>query len=77
MIAHTTPATSVLSPISRSPSRYTQLTEPNRSAIGVRPSRASITVCLWGIVTDMPANPKARIAATAAGPSSAPTRSAT
>src|ERR687898_522307 len=66
--ASTTPAPSVLSPTSRSPCQYTQLTAPSSAATGVRSSTAPWAAALWGMVTDSPAMPSVRAAATAAAP---------
>src|SRR5215207_6475161 len=66
--ASTNPAPSVLSPTSRSPCQYTQLTAPSSAATAVRSSTAPWAAALWGMVTDSPAMPSVRAAATAAAP---------
>src|ERR687897_380944 len=66
--ASTNPAPSVLSPPSGSPCQYTKWTAPSSAATGVRSSTAPWAAALWGMVTDSPAMPSVRAAATAAAP---------
>src|ERR687898_826127 len=74
--ASTNPAPSVLSPTSRSPCQYTQLTAPSSAATGVRSSTAPWAAALWGMVTESPAMPSVRTAAIAAGPAPSGTSNA-